>query len=185
MHEHRGDIVNSLVHLTREKGDSSALEVLCQILSDGELIGSSKKGFIKGPNSAVCFTETPLSSLKHFATKSNQKEYARYRFYGIALNKEGAFNLGARPVIYLPDNEGDWIPQEQKWRHVRYEYDKVDWTHEREWRKKGNLDLTKLVGIYIICWHSNEIEKIKKSMNKQVAKKVRGFLPMLHLNMML
>lgn len=185
MQEQRGDIVNSLVHLTKEKGDRTALEVLYKILGDGELIGSTKGGFIKGPHSAVCFTETPLSSLKHFASKPKQKKDARYRFYGIAINKEGAFKLGARPVIYLPDNEGGWIPRNQKWRHVRYEYGSVDWTHEREWRKKGNFDLTQMTGIYIICWHSNEIEGIKKSMSKKVAKKVRGFLPMLHLNMML
>ncbi len=35
MHEHRGDIVNSLVHLTKESGDTSALDTLCKILSDG------------------------------------------------------------------------------------------------------------------------------------------------------
>ncbi|MFT7007646.1 MAG: hypothetical protein ACJAXJ_002175 [Colwellia sp.] len=87
-----------------------------------------------------------MSSLKNFASKPEVKEDARYRFYGVAINKKGAFELGARPVIYLPDNEGDWIPQDQKWRHVRYEYDKVDWTHEREWRKKGNLNETKTVG---------------------------------------
>ncbi|MFT7007645.1 MAG: hypothetical protein ACJAXJ_002174 [Colwellia sp.] len=53
MQEHRGDIVNSLVHLTKESGGTSALETLCQILSDGELIGSTRKGFIKGPHPAV------------------------------------------------------------------------------------------------------------------------------------
>lgn len=185
MQEHRGDIVNSLVHLTKENGDASALENLCKILSDGELIGSTNEGFIKGPHPAVCFTETPLSSLKHFASKPEENEYARYRFYGVAINKKSAFELGARPVIYLPDKEGNWIPKEQKWRHVRYEYGEVDWTHEREWRKKGNFDLTEVIGIYIICWSSNEIEEIKNSMNEDVAKKVRGFLPMLHLNMML
>lgn len=185
MRENRGDITNSLVHLTKECGGSSALEVLCQILSDGKLVGSSKSGFIKGPNPAVCFTETPLSSLKHFASKSKDNDDARYRFYGVALNKEAAFKQGARPVIYLPDSEADWIPTQQKWRHVRFEYGKVDWTYEREWRKRGDFDLADLPGLYVIYWHSNEIEKLKKSMSKKVAKKVRGFLPMLHLNQML
>jgi len=88
-------------------------------------------------------------------------------------------------VIYLPDNEANWIPDEEKWRHVRYEYGSVDWTHEREWRVQGDFDLTSVPGIYVICWHANEVNTIKEALGKKVAKKVRGFLPMLHLNQML
>jgi len=40
--------------------------------------------------------------------------------------------------------KGEWIPEEQKWRHVRFELGKIDWTHEREWRVPGDLDLTKV-----------------------------------------
>jgi hypothetical protein len=185
MQAHRGDIVSSLVHLTKENGDTSALDVLCKILNDGVIRGSGNSGFVKGPNSASCFTETPLSALKHFATEEKDPNKARYRYYGVAISKETGFDNGARPVIYLPDNEASWIPEDQKWRHVQYKHREVDWTYEREWRIKGDFDLTKSIGLYIICSHSNEVKAIKKSMNDDVAAKVRGFLPMIHLNKML
>ena len=185
MKNNRGDITNSLVHLTKEKDEDSGLEVLCKILKDGIIKGSGNDGFIKGPNAATCFTETPLSALKHFASEETETDEVRYRYYGVAISKETGFEQGARPVIYLPDNEANWIPTEHKWRHVQYNHGLVDWTHEREWRVKGDFDITKSIGIYIVCWHSNEIEKIKEAMNEKVAAKVRGFLPMLDLNQML
>ena len=126
-----------------------------------------------------------MSALKYFASEESQADEARYRFYGIAINKQAAFKQGARPVIYLPDNEAKWIPDGEKWRHVRFEYGSVDWTHEREWRLLGDLDLTTLPGFYVICWDSNEVEAIQKALGKEMAKKVRGYLPMLHLNQML
>lgn len=186
MNESRGDIANSLVHLTKEKGELSAIDVLFKILKSGVIKGSGNNGFVKGSNTATCFTETPLSALKHFASEEGDEDSdARYRYYGIAISKSTGFDNGARPVIYLPDKEAKWIPKEQKWRQVRYEHGSVDWTHEREWRAKGDFDLTSTKGIYIICWHSNEVDTIKESMCDGVAEKARGFLPMLHLNQML
>jgi hypothetical protein len=73
------------------------------------------------------------------ATSIEENEKGKYRFYGLAFSKRTIFDAGGRPVVYLPDNEGEWIPEEQKWRHVRYEFGKVDWTHEREWRVPGDL----------------------------------------------
>jgi hypothetical protein len=83
--------------------------------------------------------------MHHFANPPSQEiaRYPRYRFYGIALSKRAVFEAGGRPVIYLPDGEADWIPAEEKWRHVRFEHGEVDFTHEREWRVPGDLDLKK------------------------------------------
>ena len=161
----------------------SALDVLCKILKSGIIHGSKKEGYIKGPNAAVCFSECPLSFIKYFAS-DNEKKGARYRFYGIAISKKAAFENGARPVIYLPDNEGEWIPMDQKWRHVRFEYGNVDWTFEREWRKKGDLDLNQLPGFYVIHWNPSEKIELETNLREDLGKKVRGFLPMEHLNQM-
>lgn len=198
MKELRSDFTDSLVHFTRERtGDLlqaddvseddssfSSLEVLCQILELGKIIGSNNKGFVKGADTAVCFTECPLSAVKLFAS-APEVEKAKYRFYGIAISKKAAFNNGARPVIYLPDDEGDWIPTDEKWRHVRFEYGSVDWTFEREWRKKGDLELKDLPGFYILHWCPTEKEALEKSLRTDIRSKVRGYLPMKHLNQML
>lgn len=196
MKEFRVDFSESLVHLTRERAgpplqdgkldddsEYSALDVLCEILRDGKLRGSANSGFIKGNTPAVCFSECPLSAIKLFAKKSDE-ENARYRFYGIAVSKKSAFSQGARPVIYLPDDEGEWIPSSEKWRHVRFEYGKVDWTFEREWRSKGDFELGNTLGFYIVHWHTNERTRIESALRKDLREKIRGYLPMLHLNQM-
>ncbi len=201
MKDLRNDITDALIHLTKEReGDLiqeskrnkenkekySSLDVLCQILESGKLIGSTNTGFIKGKTPATCFTESPLSAVKHFASEDDDKEAdKKFRFYGIALSKQSGFKVGARPVIYLPDDEGKWIPEEEKWRHVKYELGKVDWTHEREWRMPGDLELEELNGFYIIHWCHTEREQIKESLHKSIENHVIGYFAMKDLNRML
>jgi NAD(P)-dependent dehydrogenase (short-subunit alcohol dehydrogenase family) len=63
-------------------------------------------------------------------------------------------------VIYLPKSEGDWIPPEEKWRQVRYEHGRVDFTHERN-GASGDLDLRKL-SIYVIVWSTSEARELAR-----------------------
>lgn len=195
MSKHRSDFTNSLIHLTRERTIKrkhfepmtdldlnekvAPFEVLKEILGSGKIMGSGNSGYIKGIEKAVCFSEIPLSGIKHFA--KNGSEDSRYRFYGIAISKGAAFKCGGRPVIYLPDNEGNWIPPEEKWRHVRFEYDLVDHTHEREWRIKDNLDLSEVPGFYVILWNPKEVKEAEKAIRDDLKPLVRGYLPMEHL----
>lgn len=177
--DRRPDFSQGLVHLTKERGETSAFDVLKEILSSGELRGSGHTGFVKGQRKAVCLSEVPLSSVHYFAGKADQKD-ARYRFYGVALSKKAVFEAGGRPVIYLPDAEADWIPDDQKWRHVRFEHPRVDWTHEREWRVPGHLDLTQFPGLYVLVWTATEAKEIFE-MDSPLKSKIRGVLPMEHL----
>lgn len=158
-------------------------EVLKEIISTGIVLASGNQGFVKGTQKAVCLSEIPLSAVHHFAAAPSEKK-ARYRFYGIALSKKTIFNSGGRPVIYLPDNEADWIPNDHKWRHVRYEFGNVDFTHEREWRVPGDLDLTKAPGLYILVWSPTEAKQLYE-MQSPLQKLIRGVLPMEHINQML
>jgi hypothetical protein len=188
----RPDFNQSLVHLTRERVERSEsgvvtrvvrpFDVLKEILASGILRASGNEGYVKGTRRAVCLSEIPLSFVHLFAnTPSEENEKGKYRFYGLAFSKRAIFGAGGRPVIYLPDNEGEWIPDDQKWRHVRFEFGKVDWTHEREWRVPADLDLTK-VPSYALVWNHSEVEELQKlTTNVQI----RGILPMEHLTMML
>jgi hypothetical protein len=175
----RPDFSNSLTHLTRERsrpGQSAvpAFSVLKEILSVGVIRGGL--GFIKGNRPVVCFSEIPLSNINAFA----DHEQGRYRFYGLVLSKRAVFEMGGRPVIYLPDGDGSWIPDEEKWRQVRYEHGTVDFTHEREWRVLGDVDLRKCPGFYIIVWSTFKRAEllIEKTPVKEL---IRGILPMEHL----
>jgi hypothetical protein len=187
----RPDFSNGLIHFTRERVGTrkhfeqldapekinqqniSPLKVLAEILRDGRIHGSNNAGFIKGNRPAVCFSEVPLSSARYFI------ETKRYSPYGIAISKRAAFSMGARPVIYLPDAEGGWIPAEEKWRQVRFEHGTVDFTHEREWRLPGDLNLEKLPGFYALVWNPTDANRLRDVLSKY--KNLRGVLPMEHL----
>lgn len=188
----RPDFNQSLVHLTRERVERSQPEavtrvaqpfdVLKEIVSSSILRASGNEGFVKGTRRAVCLSEIPLSVVHYFANSpSENNEKRKYRFYGLAFSKRTIFEVGGRPVIYLPDNEGEWIPEDQKWRHVRFEFGTIDWTHEREWRVPGDLDLTK-VPFYALVWNHSDVDELRK-LTAQV--QIRGILPMEHLTMML
>lgn len=181
---YRNDISTSLIHLTRGTDDETPLDILKKILSDGKIKGSNNTGFIKGKNSATCFTEMPISATKYFATGPEEdlpKQGLKFSYYGIAISKKSGFHSGARPVIHLPNDEAEWIPEDERWRHVRLEEEVVDWTHEREWRLLGDYLLKKSRGIYILHWTPTEYEEIKGALHPDIKKKIRGYLPMKHL----
>lgn len=170
----RPDFSNALIHLTRSRvgklpyhrrekvfddessgGQVSAFDVIKEILQDNKIYGSRPDyGYIKGGHTAVCFSEVPFSGLKYMLQDT------RYEPYGLIFNKNTIFKNGGRPVIYLPDSEAEWIPSEEKWRHVRFEYGKVDFTFEREWRLRGDLDLSN-AGFYILVKNATEKDGIE------------------------
>jgi hypothetical protein len=187
----RPDFTNTLIHFTRgrncrerhweegyQKGSETvvpAFDVLKEIYLEGTIRASTtKSGFIKGRNTAVCLSEVPLSGIRYFAGEGQ-----KYECYGVAVSKRSAFSTGARPVIYLPDSEGDWIPTDQRWRHVRFDPPSVDHTWEREWRKKGDLELKEVLGCYFFVWTPEERQMLLKL--KTPLTNVRGILCMDHL----
>jgi hypothetical protein len=124
----RADFTNSLVHLTRERKElnkktlkfeivASPFDVLKEILAAGVIRGGT--GFVKGSQAVVCLSEIPLASMNEFSGPVGSN--ARYRSYGVAFSKKAVFNAGGRPVIYIPDDEGQWIPADQKWRQVKFD----------------------------------------------------------------
>lgn len=162
----RPDFTHALIHLTRERFESSddflikpvrigPFDVLKQMLTDRKVRAGS--GLVKQSYKVVCLSECPLSSIHHLTI-----DISRYRPYGIAISKSAAFKRGARPVIYLPDEESAWIPRSEQWRLVRFEHGTVDYTAEREWRLLGDLDLSG-VGYFVIVKtqvEANEIQRI-------------------------
>ena len=193
----RSDVSHSLVHLTKERpeyvqddktfeqrliGVVPAFDVLKEILTSGVI--RSSLGYVKGNRPVVCFSEIPLSSIREYAKPPNEDDNIRkYRMYGVMLSKSAVFQLGGRPVIYLPDAEGTWIPDEHKWRHVRFEHGQIDFTHEREWRMLGDLDLRQVPGLFVMVWSAREAQEIAK-LGTQVSDKIIAVLPMEHITTM-
>ena len=129
----RPDISERLIHFTSGVDLEEAFGRLCSIIDDSRLLGGG--GMIRGGYRCICFTEAPLPSLQHGLV--NPSAYSRYKPFGIIVDKTWLYAEGGRPVIYQRDDEYDLLPDQLKWRHVRYEpdYDPVvDFTWEREWR---------------------------------------------------
>ena len=147
----RPDLSPYITHLTkntRAENGYSAFDNLISILQTGDIWGSSnRKGFIKGPNRAVCFMDIPLSSLKYVLDNKNASPgHPRYEPFGVIISKRLAFKKGCRPVLYLSNEETSnlCIPKGELWRVVRFEVVKdrwISWIHEREWRCKGNFKM--------------------------------------------
>jgi hypothetical protein len=126
----RPDISDKLIHFTSGVDADDAFARLRNIVYEQRLIAGTEK--IKGGYSCVCFTEAPIEALPYGFV--NLESYSRYSPFGILFEKAWIFGQGGRPVIYQPDSEFHLLPEEIRWRHVRYEPGAVDFTWEREWR---------------------------------------------------
>lgn len=159
----------------------AAFDALVNIVRTGVIRGGD--GYVKARHHVVCFTETPLSALRYLIDDTANQ--GKYSYYGISISKQTDFRSGARPVIYLPDAEASWIPDQEKWRLVRFEDGQVDFTHEREWRLLGDLNLSIVnAGIYLIV-QSPEEARLIASIDGPFQASICGVLAMHDLRQML
>lgn len=150
-HRQRSDISTYLTHLTRGTEEKNSFEVLRDILTSQKLLGSTKdKGFIIGDNKAVCFQDMPLygvaqNTLHEQKNKEKLGGKVRYKPLGLCFRKDYVFNKGGRPVFYEKKHLAKKIlPKDEWWRIVSFDLsnkeEMIDWTHEREWRLKGDFE---------------------------------------------
>jgi hypothetical protein len=126
----RIDISNYLIHFTKGESTELAYQCLRKILSEKRLRGSGET--IKGRYPCVCFSEAPLVALTNGLI--NPRSYSKYSPFGILVTKQWIFEQGGRPVIYQADDEFAELSEYHRWRHMRYEPPRIDFTWEREWR---------------------------------------------------
>ncbi|MDP2316552.1 MAG: hypothetical protein Q8P41_26905 [Pseudomonadota bacterium] len=142
----REDLSYSVVHLCK---DDYAKSTLWQILRDRRINASTKQEIVDAdPLGAACFYDAPRRLDSIIETNPSKR-----RGYGIIVGKKDLWRVGGRPVIYTDPRDGafDRWPTRERFRLVRTRPDRkppVDWMHEREWRTRGPLDLTK-----ITIWH--------------------------------
>ncbi|MDC5822206.1 hypothetical protein OPW19_20535 [Vibrio europaeus] len=147
----RSDLSIGVVHLTRETEEHEMASLMFKILAERTLIGSTtQQGFIVGGSSAVCFQDVPLNSVcqntwfEQKLRESGQSNKVRYAPCGFWFPKTYVYNYGGRPVIYdRTDLAKQYLPYEEWWRIVNFDLSDdehiLDWTHEREWRVKGDF----------------------------------------------
>ena len=175
----RSDMSEGLVHLTKNDEKHSSLAVLVKILEEKTIVGSTNKivnghtrGFICGNDSVVCFQDVPLYSLaenilleQHLHKQSPQLPI-RYSSFGLRFDKRCIFRSGGRPVIYEKTNIAkDFLPENEYWRIVKLDLDDkdniVDWTHEREWRIRGDFHF-ELSEVEVLLSDQNSLKKFNE-----------------------
>ena len=132
----RDDISENLIHFIKGESFDHAFGTLRKIVKENRLLGGT--GYIKGGYRCVCFSEAPVHHLES-ALMRPTVHGIRWRPFGIMVFKSWLSAQGGRPVIYQPDDEFSRLPEEMRWRHVRYEPaadPPVDFSWEREWRIK-------------------------------------------------
>lgn len=191
----RSDMSTSLIHLTRENSIQTGIDVLYSILKDKKIKGSTTgSGFIVGNEKAVCFQDAPLYSIcqnTFFEQKERKKDKTyklRYRAVGLLFNKQFAYKKGARPVIYeKTEIAKTFLPPSEHWRIVNFNLENdtsiIDWTHEREWRIKGDFEFELSDVTIIVIRQSHIKELISKFKNEGIdlMNEIKGIVTLEHL----
>ena len=124
--------------------DHSAAATLRRILNERRIRGSAQG--VRGNVPVVCLTATPPG--RWHTLRRYQRHRQRWDFepYAIAFDRDYLARRGARPVVYTAgdlDQESDRPDASElpTWLRVA-EGERGRWRVEREWRWRGDLDLT-------------------------------------------
>ncbi|MEK3707415.1 DUF2971 domain-containing protein [Paenibacillus sp. FSL R7-0198] len=163
-------------------GSMSAVDVLIKILNEMCIKGSTK-GYIVGETPVVCFQDTPLygisQNIYHESVYRDELgSKVRYSPTGLSFNKLDIYRCGGRPCIYeQKDVAKKFLPPEEWWRIVNFNLNSndniVDWTHEREWRIKGDL-VFPYYSATIILSHNDEYREFIGKINRDVLVQLAG-----------
>lgn len=193
----RSDISMGLVHLTKGNDKLNSFQVLMKILKEQKLIGSTNqtingvpRGFICGNDPVVCFQDVPLFSLSENILLEQQMHSdaptspIRYTAFGLRFDKRYIFQNGGRPVIYEKTEVAkSFLPNNEYWRIVKLDLDNddnvIDWTHEREWRIKGDFSFD-LNEVEILLSDQDSVNKFYKYCEKKdmlhIFKEIKGII---------
>jgi hypothetical protein len=157
--------------------------VLLKILSDKRIIGSTGKGYICGGHTAVCFQDAPLygiaQNILHEQTyRDDLGGKVRYSSNGLVFLKKTVYKKGGRPVIYDKlDDAKKYLDQSEWWRIVSFDLDDkdniLDWTHEREWRVKGDFKFT-LGQVYVLIGNAKSYKEFIKKADPSILSSIAG-----------
>ncbi len=183
----RSDMSGYLYHLTRCTDDLDSLKVLVKILKERKLKGSTtSSGFIIGSNQAVCFQDTTTYGLcqntyhEQKLREEDKNLKVRYKPVGIAFAKTYVYGKGGRPVIYeRTEDAKKLLDKDEWWRIVNFDLSNpsqiIDWTHEREWRIKGDFDFD-LSQAYVVLINQKIYKEFVSSVDKNILENIGGII---------
>lgn len=193
----RMDITSMLTHLTRpqekfkdikdeSKINLESVKNLIKILKDKTLYGSStESGFIVGNRKAVCFQDAPLYGIiQNVENEINNRKNStnnkiRYSGNGLLFSKFYIYERNGRPVIYDKTEEvKSYLPENQYWRIVNFQLTvtppkTIDWTHEREWRVPGDLEID-YDRTHVVLYDKDAYDYFIKNCDDEIKKQIHG-----------
>jgi hypothetical protein len=192
----RSDMSCYVTHLTRassgngETGYQSGIDHLLQILREKKIRGSHNiSGFINGAEPAVCFQDMPLNGVSQNVLHEQMYREdlggkTRYEANGLSFTKGFIFEKGGRPVFYEKTHVAKKIlPKEEWWRIVNFDLSNknrvIDWTHEREWRVKGDIEFEYEHAFILVANDQLYREFISKA-EHEILENIRGITVLQH-----
>ncbi len=134
-----------------DSADHSAVATLVRIIRQRKLIAGHRT--IRGGYPMVCLTEVPLLELPHLRQFRSHRTRWDFEPFGICVRKQWLLDRGTRPVIYGNEELWDTLTETDRpffQRNNAANMDSatgrqdIDWSEEREWRHRGDLDLSGL-----------------------------------------
>lgn len=134
-----------------DSSDHSAVATLMRIIHQRKLIAGNRT--IRGGYPMVCLTEVPLLELPHLRQFRSHRTRWDFEPFGICVRKQWLLDRGTRPVIYGNEELWDTLTETDRpffQRNNSANTDSttgrqdIDWSEEREWRHRGDLDLSGL-----------------------------------------
>lgn len=176
----RDDLSNWIVHFIKPNNTEGKyyepFEALVNIIDKGFLWASKHEAITKYQSEgAVCFYDVPYKLWKNLIkTNPNGR-----RGYGLVISKSVFWLLGGRPCIYTNKAfELNWPESE---RHLLIYTDlnrmptPIDWTHEREWRLRGDMNIYDHPSVTDIWWWpSVETVKDAQLLYRKFGKKIQS-----------
>ncbi len=135
---------------------------LCRIIASNRLIAAANLTRASAP--VVCFSAVPVGELPQHTVF--RKHLARWDFvpYGLAIRKSTLLSAGIKAVTY--GDQSTWeamSPEDRPWFQMKTTANgKIDWSTEKEWRLRGDLDLN-TIGIddaFAFVKHTADAERL-------------------------
>ena len=154
----REDLSQWLIHLSRGGFLENGMwlepkAAMMNILHEGRIRASQREEIRKyDPRGAACLYDVPPSTWRTVVATNPSGR----RGYGLIVSKSIFWYLGGRPAIYDHDPGSQGWPENQRYRLIWTDLNRqpapVDWTHEREWRIRGDLNLYAMNGVNVGVW---------------------------------
>ena len=110
-----------------------------RMLGEGRIRAAGR--LIRGGHPVVSFTAAHPAVLARLARWARHLGRRTFEPYGVGVRRAAAPRLGLRPVVYGPPELHAALPEGERHLFQRRQGRREEWTAEREWRVRGDVEL--------------------------------------------